>query len=170
MQFSGPNPFSEPLAKYLNRYSIEAMDYFMKHIQLSRYLRTPRNIWRGDMDPNLQRELSARTSAIVTDYLRSINHGYVISGLQLCLDLATIFPNWTIENPYAINARLHIWRLETPPAEEAVIPFDLSRPPMTWRPKQFVVRKALELLRPTVSKGGWTDITVKLNYLSRQSG
>lgn len=118
MHFSGPSPFSEPLAKYLNRYPIEAMDFFMKHIQLSRHLRTLRNILQEKRAPHLQRELAARTHIIVSDCLSMEHPAYIIPGLQLCLDLANIFPAWVVENSYVIDACVRIWRSETPPPEE----------------------------------------------------
>ncbi|THH10763.1 hypothetical protein EW146_g8270 [Bondarzewia mesenterica] len=118
MHFFGPSPFSEPLGKYLDRYHIEATDFFMKYWQMPRHLRTFRSVLQSRLAPNLLRELSSRTSVIVSSCLLGNNPGLLMPGLQLSLDLADLSPNWLVENDYVVDALLVVWRSETPPPEE----------------------------------------------------
>lgn len=118
MHFSGPSPFSEPLAKYLDRYPIEAMDFFIKHINFPRHIRTLRNILTETKAPHLQRELAARTPTIISECLNMRDTRFILPGLQICLDLANIFPTWIIENSYVVDACVRIWRSEIPPPED----------------------------------------------------
>jgi transformation/transcription domain-associated protein len=70
MHFSGRSPFSEPLAKYLDRYPVDASDHFMGHLHLPDYVRTLRSILQARLAPHLERELVSRTSVIVTHCLK----------------------------------------------------------------------------------------------------
>jgi transformation/transcription domain-associated protein len=119
MHFSHRSPFSEPLAKYLNRYPAEAADYFMGRLQLPRYVQTLRSILHARLAPNLERELASRTSIIV---IKSNERNLLIPSLLLLGDLADLIPTWIAENGYVIDILLEIWRLEVPqPDQSAVI-------------------------------------------------
>ncbi|KAF8144152.1 hypothetical protein K438DRAFT_1783114 [Mycena galopus ATCC 62051] len=58
MHFSGKTPFSEPLARYLNRYPAEGINFLLRHLALPSHLRTLRCILQAKLAPNLQRELA----------------------------------------------------------------------------------------------------------------
>ncbi|KAI0068843.1 FAT-domain-containing protein [Artomyces pyxidatus] len=118
MHFSSASPFSVPLAKYLNRYPAESMTFFMANLNLPRNVRTLRSIIQARLAPNLQRELSSRTPAIVADCLKSSDPHLLMPGLQLCLDLSDVDVNWICDHPYAIDALLDVWRSETPPSKD----------------------------------------------------
>ncbi|KAI0921097.1 hypothetical protein AcW2_006184 [Taiwanofungus camphoratus] len=112
MHFSGQSPFSEPLAKYLNRYPVEAVDFFMRHLHFPRHVRTLRSILQANLASSLLRELTSRTQNIVMTCFEGRDHSLVIPGLLICSDLAELVPDWLIQNPYALDAMLVHWRLD----------------------------------------------------------
>jgi transformation/transcription domain-associated protein len=120
MHFSGQSPFSEPLAKYLDRYPVEAIEFFMKHLQFPRHLRTLRSILQARLAPQLLRELVTRTPIIVTSCLEGREPNSVLAGLLLCQDIAELVPGWLTENDYVVQALLNLWRLEVPSLDTSV--------------------------------------------------
>ncbi|KAL0563573.1 transcription-associated protein 1, partial [Marasmius crinis-equi] len=86
MHFSGQSPFSEPLAKYLDRYPEEGVDFFIRHIKFPRHMRTFRSILQAGLAPNLLRVLAARTHTIVTQNLQAADQH--LASLYLLSDLA----------------------------------------------------------------------------------
>ncbi|KAH9045426.1 hypothetical protein EDB85DRAFT_2130014 [Lactarius pseudohatsudake] len=118
MHCSSSSPFSSPLAKYLDRYPTEAVDFFLGHIHLPRHVHTFRSIVQSRLSSNLQRELESRTLIIIRDCLKGSDPALVAPALQIFSDLAGVNPNWTSEHPFVIDALLDVWRSETPPAED----------------------------------------------------
>lgn len=121
MHFSSRSPFSEPLAKYLDRYPSEATDFFMAHLQLPRYVRTLRSILQARLAPHLERELISRTSIIIDHCLKSPDRNLLIPGLLILEDLADIMPTWIPENEYVVDVLLEIWRSETQQPEKTAV-------------------------------------------------
>ncbi|KAJ7507855.1 hypothetical protein B0H11DRAFT_2271401 [Mycena galericulata] len=128
MHFSGRTPFSEPLARYLNRYPSEGIDFFMRHLALPSHLRTLRSILQAKLAPNLQRELASRTSSLVA-FLRGEDTLQVIPSLSLISDLVELVPSWMTENGYVIDALLELWHSETPQSEQSaeIVPQIIER-------------------------------------------
>ncbi|KAM6495848.1 hypothetical protein JOM56_008554 [Amanita muscaria] len=125
MQFSTRSPFSEPLAKYLNRYPSESVDFFIKKLGFPRYLRTLRSILQAKLAPHLERELSSRTHLLVNLYLLG-PEGQIIPTLQVLGDLAELIPTWFSENGYVVDAVLHVWNQElVQPEQSNVIDTDV---------------------------------------------
>ncbi|TFK75868.1 hypothetical protein BDN72DRAFT_954419 [Pluteus cervinus] len=112
MHFSTQSPFSEPLAKYLDRFPTDGVNFFLTHFQFPRHLRTLRSIIQAKLAPNLHRELASRTAYIV-DCLKS-DQPVVLPALQILEDLAELTPNWFAENAFAIDAIVNLWQLEFP--------------------------------------------------------
>ncbi|KAG6860236.1 hypothetical protein C0995_013842, partial [Termitomyces sp. Mi166 len=54
MCLSNQSPFSEPLGKYLDRYPVDGIDFFMRHITFPRHMRTLRSILEAKFAPNLE--------------------------------------------------------------------------------------------------------------------
>jgi transformation/transcription domain-associated protein len=121
MHFSNQSPFSEPLAKYLNRYPAEGADYFMGLLQFPHYVRTIRSILHARLAPNLERELVSRTSIIVAHCLKSNERNLLIPGLLLLGDLADLMPTWIAEHGYVIDVLLEIWRSEIPQPDQSAV-------------------------------------------------
>ncbi|KAJ7602344.1 hypothetical protein DFH06DRAFT_1152835 [Mycena polygramma] len=65
MHFSGKTPFPEPLARYLNRYPVEGIDFFLRHFALDSHLRRLWSILQDKLAPNLRRELVSRVLSLV---------------------------------------------------------------------------------------------------------
>ncbi|KAH7879876.1 uncharacterized protein C8R40DRAFT_1034987 [Lentinula edodes] len=110
MHFSGQSPFSEPLAKYLDRYPDEGVQFFIDNLHLPRHLRTLRSILQAKLSPNVQRVLASRTNAI----LRLSLHGNepssrIIPALSLFADLASLDRCWILEHDNVIEALLTLW-------------------------------------------------------------
>ncbi|KAJ6599027.1 hypothetical protein DFH09DRAFT_1388713 [Mycena vulgaris] len=118
MHFSGTTPFSEPLARYLNRYPGEGIDFFLRHLALPSHLRTLRSILQAKLAPNLQRELTSRTLSLVA-FLRGDDPLQIIPSLSLVSDLVQLIPTWISENGYVIDALLDLWHSETPQSERS---------------------------------------------------
>ncbi|KAH9482694.1 Transcription-associated protein 1 [Psilocybe cubensis] len=117
MHFSTKSPFSEPLARYLDRYPAEGIDLFLRHLSYARHLRTLRSILQAKLAPNLLRELASRTPALV-NRLRAGNERNVVTAI-LCLfdDISDLLPAWLIQNEYAIDAVIDTWHSNMPQAE-----------------------------------------------------
>ncbi|KAJ7682762.1 FAT domain-containing protein [Mycena polygramma] len=118
MHFSGKTPFSEPLARYLNRYPAEGIDFFLRHLALDSHLRTLRSILQAKLAPNLQRELASRALSLVA-FVRGDDSPQIIPSLSLISDLVELIPSWITENGYVIDALLELWHSETPQSEQS---------------------------------------------------
>ncbi|EJF61235.1 atypical/PIKK/TRRAP protein kinase [Dichomitus squalens LYAD-421 SS1] len=114
LHFSGESPFSAPLAKYLDRYPSDAMDYFMRHLAFPMQIRTLRSILRANLAPNLLRELNARTGPLVTACLEGRDPNIMMPGLLLCSDLAELVPGWVLNNHHAVDAVIALWKSDVP--------------------------------------------------------
>ncbi|KZT74387.1 FAT-domain-containing protein [Daedalea quercina L-15889] len=129
MHFSGQSPFSEPLAKYLDRYPAEAVDFFMRHLHFPRHVRTFRSILQAKLATNVLRELASRTSLIVSGCLDGRDPSLVLPGLLVCSDLAELIPDWLTSNPYVVDAVLALWAIEP----TAIDPLGASVPDVRQR-------------------------------------
>jgi len=119
MHFSTESPFSEPLARYLDRYPSEGIDFFLRHLSYSRHLRTLRSILQAKLAPNLLRELASRTPVLVIRLRASMGNdrNVVAAILNLFQDLAILMPSWIAENDYAISAVVDLWQCSFPSQE-----------------------------------------------------
>lgn len=120
MHFSGQSPFSEPLAKYLDRYPTDSIDFFMRHLQFPRHVRTLRSILQAHLAPKVLRELITRTPIIVAQCFEGRDPTLIQPGLLLCYDMADMVPDWLEKNDFVIQALLGIWRAG-PPVDNALI-------------------------------------------------
>jgi transformation/transcription domain-associated protein len=128
MHFSGKTPFSEPLARYLNRYPAEGIDFFLRHLALPSHLRTLRSILQAKLAPNLQRELASRTLTLVA-FVKGDDALQVIPSLSLISDLVELIPSWMSENGFVMDTLLELWHSETPQSEQSaeIVPQLLER-------------------------------------------
>ena len=107
MHFSTRSPFSEPLARYLDRYPAEGIDFFLRHLRLPQYLRTLRSILLERYAPNLERELASRTPLLIN---QGNDTSLLTQSLLLFHDLAEISPTWISDYEIAIDALVKVWR------------------------------------------------------------
>lgn len=120
MHFSGESPFSAPLAKYLDRYPVEAVDFFLRQLQLPSYVCTLRSILKANLAPNLLRELVSRSATIAKMCLQGRDPSLILPGLMLCSDLMDLIPTWLTENSYVVDFLLGLWRIEPTSLEQSV--------------------------------------------------
>ncbi|KAG7096929.1 hypothetical protein E1B28_004330 [Marasmius oreades] len=116
MHFSGQSPFSEPLAKYLDRYPVDGVDFFIRHLKFPRHLRTFRSMLQAGLAPNLLRVLASRTHLIMQQELRG--HEQPLPTLSLFCDLAKLIPDWIREHKCVVPVLLEIWRSSDPHVED----------------------------------------------------
>lgn len=121
MHFSSQSPFSEPLAKFLDRYPAEAVDFFMGNLQLPRYVRTLRSILHARLAPHLESELVSRTSTIVTHCLQGNDRTLLVPGILLLGDFAEVVPSWIAEHAYVIDVLVELWRSEAAQPERTAV-------------------------------------------------
>ncbi|KAL1742601.1 FAT domain-containing protein [Schizophyllum fasciatum] len=112
MQFSQRSPFSEPLAKYLERYPSEGIDFFMRHLHLPRHVRTLRSILQARLAPRLQRELASRAGVMVSLFIRGQDRALVLPALHLFQDISDLDHTWLEQNAFVIDALLDLWRAD----------------------------------------------------------
>ena len=112
LESSAPSPLTEPLAKFVNRYPSESVDFFLRHIGDPRHVRTLRNILLSRHAPSLEREVAAQTSSIITICLQGENRELILPGMLICGDLAMLSDIWLFEHGYVIDALLPLWHLQ----------------------------------------------------------
>lgn len=118
MHFSTKSPFSEPLARYLDRYPVEGVDFFLRHLSYTRQLRTLRSILQANLAPNLLRELASRTPILV-NHLRGVTEkNMILAVLNLFDDLSSLLPTWISQNGYVIDAIVELWHSNLPSSEQ----------------------------------------------------
>lgn len=144
LQFSHKSPFSEPLAKYLNRYPSEGVDFFVRHLKFQRHLQTLRSIVQAKLAPNFERELSGKTPYIISQFIQASDPALAMPALLLFNDLATVRPTWIADNEYVIDALLNMWYSGFAQPEQATTAMD----PMEFTQKYSLILsifiKALE--------------------------
>ncbi|TRM67802.1 FAT domain-containing protein [Schizophyllum amplum] len=118
MHSSSRSPFSEPLAKYLNRYPSEGIDFFMRHLHLPRHVRTLRSILQARLAPNLERELASRAGVMVSLFIRGIDPESVLPALHLFQDMADLDDTWLQQHDFVIDALMELWRADLRRAKE----------------------------------------------------
>jgi transformation/transcription domain-associated protein len=114
MQFSGPSPFTTPLAKYLNRYPVDSMDFFMNHILFPRHIRSLRSVLETKLAPRLLREVVARASAVVTACFQTMDHKHVVPGLLLIDDITSQDETLLMSNQFLVDGLIRLWRTHIP--------------------------------------------------------
>ncbi|KAF7332097.1 hypothetical protein MKEN_00090300 [Mycena kentingensis (nom. inval.)] len=119
MHFSAQTPFSQPLARYLNRYPEEGIDFFLRNLALPSHLRTLRNIIQAKLALRVENELASRAQTLVA-YISGANTSQIIPALSLISDLVTLRPTWILENSFVLDAVLVLWRSETVQSDQSL--------------------------------------------------
>jgi transformation/transcription domain-associated protein len=114
MQFSSQSPFSEPLAKFLQRYPVEAVDFLTRNFHLPRVVRTYRSIFQAQFASSVREELMTRTSFLAGQCLLGNNPSLLLPGLFIIQDLADLNPIWLLDYPYLVDALIEVWRRVLP--------------------------------------------------------
>jgi transformation/transcription domain-associated protein len=112
LESSAPSPLTEPLAKFLNRYPSESVEFFLQRIGEPRHIRTLRNVLLSKHAPSLERELAAQTSSIIALCFLGDSPGLILPGMLICGDLAALSDIWLFEHGYVIDALLPLWHTQ----------------------------------------------------------
>ena len=108
---SAPGPFTENLAKYLDRYHNEAAQNLFDNISDSRYIRTYRNVIASGFAPQLVDTLSNRAEEICKSCFIDVeNTDAVIPGLELIKQLTLTSQSWLPQRELVLQALVSIWR------------------------------------------------------------
>lgn len=105
------SPFSEPLAKYLDRNAPEAAEYFINCLISPPHIRTLRNLLSENLAPKLLAELGSRTQQIARIAFKSGNTELIVPGLRLCKDLSQLINGWVTSDDIIEPVR-DLWRNE----------------------------------------------------------
>lgn len=141
MHFSGASPFSEPLARYLDRFSSDAIEFLKRHINLPNHCRTFRSILHAKLAPNLLRGLVAQSSTIIRTCLESEECSNILAGLYLCSDLAELVPQWLTANQSILDTVLALWISDAKSADRSAPLGDVTQ---RYRLMLTILMKALE--------------------------
>ena len=120
MHFSTANPFSEPLAKYLDRYATEGVDFLMKNLNLPRTVRTFRNILQAKLAPHLERELANQMPTLAALLVVGTDPRQLKSALELVDDLISLDPIYLSEHGYVVDTLVTLWNSIAQPAALSV--------------------------------------------------
>lgn len=108
---SAPGPFTENIAKYLDRYHTEGAQHLLDNIRNPRVVWTYRNIIASGKAPQLVNELSEKAEAICKlTFANPEQFDLVLPGLQLINELSSQSPSWLSEREPVIEAIVGVWR------------------------------------------------------------
>lgn len=141
MHFSGTSPFSEPLARYLDRFPTDAVDFLKRHINYPRHTRTFRSILQAKLAPNLLREMVAQSPTIIRGCLESRDQSRILAGLLLCSDLADLVPLWLTSKQCIVDTIVVLWRSDTASMDRTAPLGDITQ---RYRLMLSILMKALE--------------------------
>ncbi|KAJ8698457.1 transcription-associated protein 1 [Pleurotus ostreatus] len=128
MHFYSQSPFSQPLAKLLDRFPVDGVDFMMKHLHFPRHLRTMRSIIQAKLAPNMERELASRTSTLVRYCTPGGDTKFLYPALLTLQDLAEVRPDWIAENEHVITALVSLWRADTSSSDSSVlVPLEVTQ-------------------------------------------
>lgn len=107
-----PGPFTENLAKYLNKYHEDAVQNLIDNIRNPRHVWTYRNMIACGEAPQLVQELSVRAEELCKLCFNDPeNFELVMPGLYLMRELARTSPTWLIEREEVVLEKLvGVWR------------------------------------------------------------
>ncbi|KAJ3542518.1 hypothetical protein NMY22_g3491 [Coprinellus aureogranulatus] len=108
MCYSTRNPFSEPLAKYLDHFSVDGVKYLLENLKLPRLGGTYRNILEAHLAPNLERELTSNAQILGSKLAVGCRH-YLFG-----------------RHDFIVGQLVALWNARVPPAQEAVDPVELN--------------------------------------------
>ncbi|KAL1410016.1 transcription-associated protein 1 [Vanrija albida] len=108
---SAPGPFTENIAKYLDRYHSEGAQNLLDNIKNPRVVWTYRNIISSGKAPQLVNELSERAEAICTlAFANPEQFDLVVPGLHIIRELSRTSPGWLSEREPVLEAVVGVWR------------------------------------------------------------
>jgi transformation/transcription domain-associated protein len=108
---SAKGPFTENIAKYLDKYHAEGAQNLLDNIQNPRYIWTYRNIIQSGHAPQLVEELSGKAEAICDLCFKNPDEvDLVLPGLYIIRELSRTSPTWFVEQEPVLEALVGVWR------------------------------------------------------------
>lgn len=108
---SAPGPFTENIAKYLDRYHSEGAQNLLDNIRNPRVVWTYRNIISSGKAPQLVNELSNRAGAITEVCFANLEQfDLVLPGLYIIRELSRTSPSWLSDHEPVLEAVVGVWR------------------------------------------------------------
>lgn len=108
---SAPGPFTENIARYLDRYHTEGATNLLDNIRNQRVVWTYRNIIASGKAPQLVNELSERAEAICTlTFANPEQFDLVLPGLYIIRELSRTSPTWLSDREPVLEALVNVWR------------------------------------------------------------
>ncbi|KAG8865354.1 hypothetical protein FRB96_000244 [Tulasnella sp. 330] len=112
LQAAAPTPFTEPFGKYIDRFPVQAVEYFLRRLQSARHVRTLRNVLARGIAPHLRDELMAKIPQLIQVNLNDVSHPVSAAILDICEDLVQAVPSWLESHPEVLQALLEVWKRE----------------------------------------------------------
>ncbi|BEJ12109.1 hypothetical protein CspHIS471_0205690 [Cutaneotrichosporon sp. HIS471] len=108
---SAPGPFTENIARYLDRYHAEGAANLLENIRNPRVVWTYRNVIQSGFAPQLVNELSERAEAICQlTFVNPEQFDLVLPGLHIIRELSKTSPSWLSEHESVMEAIVGVWR------------------------------------------------------------
>lgn len=108
---SSIGPFTEDLAKYLDKYNTEGAKELFDNITDLKYIRTYRNVIASGHAPQLVQLLLERGEEICAACFSDFdNHDMVVPGLELIRELYRTTPGWLSGSEPVLGALVKCWR------------------------------------------------------------
>ena len=108
---SVPGPFTENIAKYLDRYHVDGAQNLFNNIRNPRYVWTFRNVIASGKAPQLVETISGRADELCVVCLADHdNLDLILPGLELIRELSRTSPTWLSDREPVLEAMVNIWR------------------------------------------------------------
>jgi transformation/transcription domain-associated protein len=108
---SAPGPFTENIAKYLDKYHVEGAQHLLDNIRNPRYVWTYRNVIQSGQAPKLIEELSSKAQALCElCFTNPEAFEFVLPGLYIVRELSRTSPSWLPDREPVLEALVGVWR------------------------------------------------------------
>ena len=112
---SAPGPFTENLARYLNRYKTDAVPYLFENLRNPDMVRTFRNVLASGFAPDFADELSLEAGKLgEVCFLDATAPDLVTPGLLIVRELISHDSKWLVARPTVLDSLVSLWRASPP--------------------------------------------------------
>ena len=106
-----PGPFTEPLAKFLDRYHVEGAQLLLDNLSKPRHVWTYRNVIQSGFAPQLLEVLSSRATEICQTCFADLDHfETVMTGLSFIRELSKTSDSWLTDQQPVLESLVSVWR------------------------------------------------------------
>lgn len=142
---TSPGPFTENLARYLNRYKDDAMIFLFEHLRSPDVVRTFCHVLQSGHAPDLVEQLSADSIRLGEICFKEPDSPDLVSpGLFLIRELVALDPRWLVTHRSVLDSLLVLWR--TSPGLGGVL-VEGSTPPSALKEPRIIVEMFISYLR-----------------------